>query len=120
MINVPDSFNTEDATDGYQIRRCATDFGVSLITNVKCAVAFVSAMHQVKEMPIFSMGDMYAMGESSHARPKAFTSTSNLIGNRARTISNMSAPLPSSPRHSPGKMKLMTGAKGKDIEMSDI
>ena len=37
VINIPDGFRTETVSDGYLIRT-AVDFGVGLITNIKCAI----------------------------------------------------------------------------------
>lgn len=45
VINISDGTTRRDEiTSGYHIRRTAVDFGVSLVTNVKCAVWLVKAM----------------------------------------------------------------------------
>lgn len=45
VINVSEgSSRKDDITSGYLIRRAAVDFGVSLITNVKCAVKLVECL----------------------------------------------------------------------------
>jgi len=45
LINVSDGTNVKgEITSGYIMRRAAVDFGVSLITNIKCAVMFAEAM----------------------------------------------------------------------------
>ncbi len=45
LINVSDGTNLKgEITSGYIMRRAAVDFGVSLITNIKCAVMFAEAM----------------------------------------------------------------------------
>jgi carbamoyl-phosphate synthase/aspartate carbamoyltransferase len=44
VINIPDGFRTETVSDGYLIRRTAVDFGVGLITNIKCGVMLVKAL----------------------------------------------------------------------------
>ncbi len=31
LINIPESSDHEEITDGYRMRRCAVDFGVSLV-----------------------------------------------------------------------------------------
>jgi carbamoyl-phosphate synthase/aspartate carbamoyltransferase len=54
VINVPEAMNRQEATDGYQIRRAAVDFSVSLITNIKCAVLFTTAIARVKKFAIKS------------------------------------------------------------------
>jgi carbamoyl-phosphate synthase small subunit len=47
LINVSDGTNVKgEVTSGYIMRRAAVDFGVSLITNVKCAVMFAEAMEK--------------------------------------------------------------------------
>lgn len=45
VINIPEgSSKAGVVSNGYQIRRCTCDYGVSLITNVKVAKLFVEAM----------------------------------------------------------------------------
>lgn len=45
LINISDGTNVKgEITSGYIMRRAAVDFGVSLITNVKCAVMFAEAL----------------------------------------------------------------------------
>ena len=45
VINISDGTTRRDEiTSGYHIRRAAVDFGVSLVTNVKCAVWLVKSM----------------------------------------------------------------------------
>ncbi len=58
LINIPGASQAE-LTDGYHIRRTAVDFGVSLITNIKCAVLFATAIHKVKSFPIHSVEHYY-------------------------------------------------------------
>ena len=54
VINIADG-STKSAVDeitaGYLMRRTAVDFGASLITNIKCAVMFVEALHRNKTLP---------------------------------------------------------------------
>jgi len=71
IINITDSTSRENETDGYHIRRTAVDFGVSLITNEKSAIAFISAILEVKEIPCLSINDIYALGEAtvSYSKP---------------------------------------------------
>src|SRR3989338_3484632 len=40
IINIPRKFNRETVSDGFHIRRTATDFNVSLISNVQLAKEF--------------------------------------------------------------------------------
>lgn len=54
VINTSRSLNPEDKTDGYYIRRAATDFAIPLITNSKCAMFFTSAIQKVKKFSIKS------------------------------------------------------------------
>ncbi len=44
VINVPKSFEHEELSNDYQIRRKAVDFGLSLFTNIQAAVLFVEAI----------------------------------------------------------------------------
>lgn len=47
VINVSEGTTRKDEiTSGYLIRRAAVDFGIGLITNVKCAVWLASSMHK--------------------------------------------------------------------------
>jgi carbamoyl-phosphate synthase large subunit len=84
LINVPDSFNTVDATDGYQMRRAAVDFGVGLITNSKSAIALITAIQKVKEIPCLSLGDIYALGQPTRIYDKPLLSNT---ANRPRALS---------------------------------
>jgi hypothetical protein len=45
VINITDSFRQQNVSDGYQIRRASVDFGVSLISNLRCAELFVKSLH---------------------------------------------------------------------------
>ena len=47
----PDAGAGED-TDGFLIRRTAVDFGVSLVTNMKCAALLAMALERVKSFHI--------------------------------------------------------------------
>ena len=60
VINDPENGDKETVTDGYLIRRTAIDFGVSLITNVKCAVLLSLALGRVKTFHIRSMEEYYS------------------------------------------------------------
>jgi len=44
IINVPAGFNRKELTDGYIIRRRATDVGIPLITNLQLAELFVKSI----------------------------------------------------------------------------
>ena len=45
LINISDCCTRRDEiSSGYLMRRCAVDFGTSLITNVKCAIKFVECL----------------------------------------------------------------------------
>lgn len=48
LINISDGngVRNDEITSGYTMRRAAVDFGVSLITNVKCAVMFAEALEK--------------------------------------------------------------------------
>jgi carbamoyl-phosphate synthase large subunit/carbamoyl-phosphate synthase small subunit len=49
VINIPNSTDPIDRTEGYYIRRTAVDFNVSLITNIKIAILFVDALEMVRD-----------------------------------------------------------------------
>uniref|UniRef100_A0A7S2TN06 carbamoyl-phosphate synthase (ammonia) n=1 Tax=Lotharella oceanica TaxID=641309 RepID=A0A7S2TN06_9EUKA len=51
VINIPEAMGLEELTDGYRIRRTAVDFGVSLISNLKCAKLLVAALVWLKKNP---------------------------------------------------------------------
>lgn len=44
VINIPKSYEKEELTNGYLIRRRAVDFSIPLITNINCAKLFVEAL----------------------------------------------------------------------------
>jgi hypothetical protein len=44
VINITDAFRQQNVSDGYQIRRAAVDFGVSLISNLRCAQLFTKSL----------------------------------------------------------------------------
>ncbi len=46
VINIPSHTSSQEQTDGYYIRRLATDHGISLITNVQLAKRLVEALAQ--------------------------------------------------------------------------
>ena len=70
VINDPEYGDKETVTDGYLIRRTAVDFGVSLITNVKCAVLLSLALERVKTRQstfgLKSMEEFYQLGANEH------------------------------------------------------
>jgi carbamoyl-phosphate synthase/aspartate carbamoyltransferase len=61
LINVSDGTNQKgEVTSGYIMRRAAVDFGVSLITNVKCAIYFAEAMDRnYDKFPARHIGEFY-------------------------------------------------------------
>ena len=48
LINIPEGNSRQEITNGYQIRRCAVDFNVPLISNLKCAVLLVASLEWLK------------------------------------------------------------------------
>jgi len=46
VINVPDSMDSCGVTDGFQMRRCAIEAGVSLLNDLKTSTLFVQALHR--------------------------------------------------------------------------
>lgn len=65
VINDPENGDKETATDGFAIRRTAIDYGVSLITNVKCAILLSLALERVKAFHIRSIQEYYAAGSGA-------------------------------------------------------
>lgn len=59
VINDPETADHDNVTDGYLIRRTAIDFGVSLITNLKCAALLSLALERVKAFHIRAMTEYY-------------------------------------------------------------
>ena len=62
VINEPETGDKESSTDGFHIRRTAIDFGVSLITNAKCAVLLSLALEKMaqRHFTIRSIAEFYA------------------------------------------------------------
>merc|ERR1711937_175609 len=46
VINVPDSMDSQAATDGFELRRMAVDSATPLITNIKTATLCVQSLHR--------------------------------------------------------------------------
>ena len=69
VINLVNNGNKTQKTDGYFIRRTAVDFGISLLTNLKCAVLLAAALakkyKEKREWGILSMGDNYKKSQIS-------------------------------------------------------
>ena len=49
VINIPNTTDPVDRTEGYHLRRTAVDFHVSLTTNIKIAVMFIDAIEMMRE-----------------------------------------------------------------------
>lgn len=61
VINIPEGTTRHDeVTAGYLMRRAAVDFGVSLLTNIKCAILFAEAMHMGRGLECRSAEDYLA------------------------------------------------------------
>ena len=60
-IAIPQGFHAQSITDGYEIRRTTVDFGISLVTNIQCAILLVSSMKKAMEDP--SILEIKAVGE---------------------------------------------------------
>jgi len=61
VINIPEgTTRREEVTSGYLMRRAAVDFGISLLTNIKCAVLFCDALHRNKSLPCISAEEFLA------------------------------------------------------------
>ncbi len=60
VINIPTHTSGEEQTDGYFIRRIATDHGIPLLTNVQLAKRIIEAMLQedVKKLPLMAWPDL--------------------------------------------------------------
>ena len=70
VINEPESGDKEGTTDGFRIRRAAVDFGVSLVTNAKCAVLLSIALEKFAQrvggFSIRSIDEFYSSLVDSH------------------------------------------------------
>ena len=62
VINIPMHSSSETQTDGYYIRRLATDHGIPLITNVQLAKRIIEALsvEKVEELPLLKWPDLLA------------------------------------------------------------
>jgi carbamoyl-phosphate synthase large subunit len=49
IINIPKSFDEEELTNDYILRRKAVDFNIPLITNLQFAERFIDAMARIKK-----------------------------------------------------------------------
>ena len=62
VINVPEGTTRgEEVTSGYLLRRCAVDFGVNLITNIKCAMLLAASLSSHCKIPLMSLEDFQGM-----------------------------------------------------------
>eukprot|EP00743_Colponemidia_sp_Colp-15_P006014 GILK01006463.1.p1 GENE.GILK01006463.1~~GILK01006463.1.p1 ORF type:complete len:1511 (+),score=315.38 GILK01006463.1:81-4535(+) len=48
VINVPESLETHELTEGYHIRRTAVDYSVSLLTDIKSAILLTESLMRIK------------------------------------------------------------------------
>jgi methylglyoxal synthase len=66
VINIPTHSRGEEQTDGYFIRRLATDHGIPLITNVQLAKRIIEALSQenTEQLPIMEWPKL--LTESTH------------------------------------------------------
>lgn len=61
VINIPEGTKKEDEiTVGYSMRRSAVDFGVPLVTNIKCAILLVEALAKHKGIQVKNVQDYYS------------------------------------------------------------
>ena len=60
VVNVPTHSNTREQTDGYYIRRLATDNGIPLVTNVQLAKRIIEAITQedIAKLPLLTWPDL--------------------------------------------------------------
>ena len=63
VINIPSHGTTQDQTDGYHIRRMATDNGIALVTNVQLTKRLIEALSQenVEELPLMQWPELLHM-----------------------------------------------------------
>jgi len=67
VINIPNSDEVVELTDGYRIRRAAVDFDVPLITNIKCAILFTEALEKMElERMALAEGKLDLTGSFAH------------------------------------------------------
>ena len=57
VVNIPKSLQSQELTQGYQIRRRAVDLAMPLITNFQLAVRFLEAIHQHPDLKIKAWGE---------------------------------------------------------------
>lgn len=63
VINLPEgTARRDEVTAGYRMRRAAVDYGISLLTNLRCAVLFVEALaHHLRRahaLPVLSVEEL--------------------------------------------------------------
>ena len=109
VINIPDSLNSINLTEGYSIRRTAVDFGISLITNARCAEVLILALENVSAIPCLSMQDMYALGTATKAMQKP---TAKPLRKQSEKGGNPIIPLKLN-MHVPTQMKGTPSTNGK-------
>lgn len=61
----------DEITGGYLLRRCAVDFGVSLITNIKCAILLVEALRRGRTIRIKSIEEYHSIPTIARVRDEA-------------------------------------------------
>lgn len=72
VINVPEgTTRKEEITGGYLLRRCAVDFGVSLITNIKCAILLVEALRRGRTVAIKPIEQYHSIPNLARVRDEA-------------------------------------------------
>eukprot|EP00599_Poterioochromonas_sp_BG-1_P014407 CAMPEP_0173162894 /NCGR_PEP_ID=MMETSP1105-20130129/19587_1 /TAXON_ID=2985 /ORGANISM="Ochromonas sp., Strain BG-1" /LENGTH=1492 /DNA_ID=CAMNT_0014082827 /DNA_START=54 /DNA_END=4533 /DNA_ORIENTATION=+ len=66
VINIPEgTMRSDELTAGYKMRRLATDFGTSLLTNIKCAVLFCEALTRELHLPCKSADEFVASSQTN-------------------------------------------------------
>jgi len=62
VFNIPEGTKKEDEiTVGYSMRRTAVDFGIPLVTNIKCAILLVEALAKHKGISVKNVQDYYGI-----------------------------------------------------------
>jgi carbamoyl-phosphate synthase/aspartate carbamoyltransferase len=80
VINIPEgSTRRDEITAGYLMRRAAVDFGCGLITNMKCSLIFVDALHRNLTLPVKSAEEYVEKTQAGYYAPsqQPTTATSN-------------------------------------------
>jgi hypothetical protein len=73
VINIPEGTKREEEiTIGYNMRRSAVDFGIPLVTNIKCAVLLVEALEKHKGVSVKTADEFHGIPTIGWKRDEHF------------------------------------------------